>query len=250
MRHKLKPEDQPHLLVRSLCIDYAAGVTEQTHTHNWPQFLYARRGVIRAYVNGVLWFVPPRNGLWLPAHTPHNLQMLGAVQLRTLYFAPALAQATLPPGVLKVSGLLHEGLLRTCDLHTLDTRKTQHGNIAAVLIDEIKAAGRMALNLQMPVDKRAVKLTAYFVDSKAAFWPLPSLYAKAGLSRRTAERLFLKETGLPPARWRRMAMLSSGLSARANGARMEDAALLAGYKNCSTFCTAFSKTFGFTPGRV
>ncbi len=258
MRQKLTPDDQNHLSVRSLSVDYAAGSVLPAHTHAWPQFLYARTGAIRAHIENTLWLIPPRNGLWIPGGWAHELQMLGAVKLRTLYFSPSLMRDDLAllsaPGALKVCGLLHEAVLRTCVLHALDRRKAQHVILASLLAAEIHSAchstDRSALTLQMPKDARAKKLADKFIDPVFAHTNLAALCVDAGLSKRTAERVFHKETGLSPARWRRLVLLSCGLGACAAGASAEDAADLAGYQSRAAFCDAFSKTFGFPPGSL
>lgn len=79
---------------------------------------------------------------------------------------------------------------------------------------------------------------------------MDSLCVRAGLSRRTAERLFLVETGLPPAQWRRFVALTESLVSIAGGERIEHAAFSAGYQSRSAFSEAFTRAFGVPPGEA
>lgn len=242
--------DEAHLFVRSLAIDYAAGGREVRHRHKWPQFLYARSGAVRAEIGGKQWIIPPRRGLWIPAGAWHSLNMSSGLQLRTLYFSPAFASVRIEIGAVAVSGLLHEAILRVCEYGYLDIRNDANRCLGAIILSELQREDLSALALVLPSDIRARKLADLFLDDKPGGMDMATLCAKAGLSRRTAERLFLGETGLPPAQWRRFAALSEALVNIAGGDRIEHAAYSAGYQSRSAFSEAFSRTFGIAPSDV
>lgn len=75
-------------------------------------------------------------------------------------------------------------------------------------------------------------------------------FAAHGMSRRTAEQIFVRETGLAPARWRRLAQLSRGLASLAEGKDIDAAAELSGYRSRSGFFEAISQTFGMAPSEA
>ncbi len=242
-------------MFRSLSVNYAAGGAESEHSHGWAQFLYARTGAIRVEARNRLWVVPPRRGLWLPAGVVHRLRMLGAVELRTLYLRPEDVPQTLVPAtatrVIDVCGLLHEAILRICALRWLDERRVDDVHLAALVVAEIVVADSTSLHLVMPLDPRARRLADAMLAPQLETHPeLVDLYRTAGLSRRTGERLFKQETGLAPARWRRLAGLSRSLEHLVKGGRMESAVILAGYSSRAAFSAAFTKTFGFSPKSV
>ncbi len=247
MRQTLTVDDEPHLLIRSLSVNYGAGGSERIHTHVWPQFLYARTGVIQAEIEDTIWIVPPRRGLWIPVGKPHRLIMLGVVELRTLYCRQDIAVGKDDVRVFGVCGLLHEAVLRVCDLQWLDERDHKHKRLSALIIDEVTAATSDAIRLTMPIDPRARRLAQCFMDAGPDYAELAALYSAVGLSRRTGERLFRKETGLSPARWYRLARLSQGLAYLTKNGDIERAAEVAGYRSRGAFSDVFTKTFGFPP---
>ncbi|MEQ1653127.1 MAG: helix-turn-helix transcriptional regulator [Hyphomicrobium sp.] len=250
MRQSLTPDDEKHLIVRSLAIDYAAGGSEEGHAHAWPQFLYARSGAIRAEIYGKWWTIPPRRGLWIPASVRHRLFMSSRLQLRTLYFNPAFADERNEVGAVDVSGLLHEAILRVCERGNLDARNSADQNLAEIILNEVKHSGPSTITIAVPVDHRARELADLFMNREQRGASIDSLCVHAGLSRRTAERLFLNETGLPPAQWRRFVALTESLVSIAGGERIEHAAFSAGYQSRSAFSEAFSRAFGIPPSQA
>lgn len=247
MRQRLDRADEPYLFMRSLAVDYAAGGREESHTHAWPQFLYARRGAIRAEIDGRHWIVPTRRGLWIPARTPHRFSMSSRLQLRTLYFRPDQADPEQGAGVVPVSGLLHEAILRVCDQGALDERVDYDRCLGTLIRGEIRFDAPAPVTLLQPADPRAQRLARMFFSPAEAHVRLEALCARAGLSRRTAERLFQTECGLSPAHWRRLAVLSESLVEIAGGLSIDQAAVKAGYLSRTAFSEAFSLAFGFPP---
>ncbi|MDZ7685392.1 MAG: helix-turn-helix transcriptional regulator [Gammaproteobacteria bacterium] len=110
----------------------------------------------------------------------------------------------------------------------------------------------MRISLQMPVDARARRLAERLarvrLNDSISLPGIDRLCREVGLSRRTAERLFIAQTGLTPARWRRQARLNDSVVNIAGGMDIGEAALLAGYRSRSAFYGAFNRTFGFAPG--
>lgn len=233
--------------MRSLAIDYAAGGREDFHTHPWPQFLYARSGAVRADIGGQYWTIPPRRGLWIPTGVPHRLRMSSNLQLRTLYIRPSMASAQ-PVHVVNVSGLLHEAIIEVCSRGWLDDRIVIDCHLGALILHDLVRRDEAQMHLTRPSDRRAVRLAEMMTDRSLYSAPLGTLCVRAGLSRRTAERLFLAETGLAPSQWRRFAVLSEALVDIAGGVSIEHAAFAAGYQSRSAFSEAFTRAFGFPPG--
>ena len=73
--------------------------------------------------------------------------------------------------------------------------------------------------------------------------------AAVGVGRRTLERVFLAETGLPAGRWRQYRLLLRGLEEVADGATVQAASVIAGYRTPSAYVAAFRAAFGTTPAR-
>ena len=250
MRQNRTTADEPYLTIRSLAVDYVAGGREQSHRHRWPQLLYAIAGAVTARVGGRLWIVPPRHGLWIPAGTTHSLAMTQNLGLRTLYFRPGSSDLLDDVAMLRVDSLLHEAVIRSCEWGSLDERLPSEQALDALIRQELLQAQRTTYALQLPSDPRARQLADMMLVTGSIRQDsgLPALCREAGLSRRTAERLFIAETGLSPARWWRRARLIRSLAEIAGGASTEAASITAGYRSRSAFHDAFVATFGFAPG--
>src|SRR4051794_4134967 len=64
---------------------YEAGHRIEPHWHARAQFIFAVAGTMRVRTARHVWIVPPTRALWIPAHTVHEVQMYGVVQMRSLY---------------------------------------------------------------------------------------------------------------------------------------------------------------------
>jgi len=176
--------------------------------------------------------------------------MSSRLQLRTLYLRPDTTDPSREAGIVNVSGLLHEAILRVCERRFLDERLESDRSLGMIILGEMNWCDPGNLVLLYPRDPRARRLAGFFLDTALHDVPLDTLCARAGVSRRTAERAFQRESGLSPAQWRRFATLSEGLVRIAGGATVEQAALATGYQSRSAFSDAFSLVFGFPPSRA
>jgi AraC-like DNA-binding protein len=76
---------------------------------------------------------------------------------------------------------------------------------------------------------------------------LAQLSKTAGASKRTVERLFQKEVGMTFGKWRQQLRLLQAVRLLAEGAKVTQAALEAGYSSPSAFISGFRKALGTTP---
>ncbi len=240
--------DEPHLVIRALGVAYGAAGRVPSHRHDRAQLLYAKAGMLRAEVGLALWIIPPRRALWIPATVPHALTALGPVDLRTLYMVEGLVDWA-DVRVLQVTGLLHEAVLRAVALGGLDGREPDDRRLAELVGAELRDAASQPAALTMPTDARAHRLATLFLTTEQEM-SLEALLTRAGLSRRTAERLFRAETGLSPARWRQQARLVDSFEQLLSGAPVAEVALRAGYSSPSAFAAAFKSVIGSTPSAI
>jgi len=245
MRPVLTILDEQHFLIRSVSVDYSYGGFEERHSHNWPQLLYAQKGALRVHLDDDVYFLPPRRALWLPKKTPHEFFMSSDVELRTLYMRPDGFSKRLILYAINVTGLLHEAIIRVCEKQQLDDRSEADQHLYGVITHEIKNAEANEYNLVLPSDARARKLAERLLNFRGN---LKAALKGSGLNRRTAERIFLAQTGMSPAQWLRMARLSQSIIDLTNGDPIDEVATKAGYKSRSAFSHAFKAKFGFSPG--
>jgi AraC-like DNA-binding protein len=222
--------------------------TLPTHTHDWDQLTYATSGVLRVSTADASWVVPPHRAVWLPAGVAHTEQMFAPVSVRTLYFAPRIAK-TLPRAccTLNVSTLLRELILHVSRLGALDRRTPRHARLIGVLLDQMTDVAEVPLQLPLPRDARALRFAALLQAKPSHPGTVAALARKTGASRRTIERLFVHETGLTVAEWRRRLRLLHAVRLLAEGEPVTTVALEIGYSSVSAFISVFKRAFGATP---
>ncbi len=221
-----------------------------THTHGWDQLTFAAAGVLRVDTSEATWVVPPHRAVWVPAGIAHAEHMFAPVSMRTLYFAPGLASA-LPREcrTLNISSLLRELILHASRQGALDRRTPAHAHVIGVLLDQLAGVSSVPLQLPTPRDDRARRVASFLQEAPDDTASVAALARRAGASRRTIERLFVRETGMTMADWRRRLRMLHAVQLLAEGQPVTAAALAVGYSSVSAFIAVFKKEFGTTPAR-
>jgi len=201
------------------------------------------------------WMIPTARAVFIPARCAHAIRMWGTVEMRTVYFAPALTSFEYKEcQVVEVGPLLRELILRTVEIMGLDSRVAHDSRIIGLLEDEVKAAmasaGVSPLALPMPRDGHALAMAHHVLSQPTNLETVDELARQHGVARRTLERRFRDETGMSFGMWRQKARLLDSIRLLAEGKFVTDAALECGYSSVSAFIAAFKGTFGYTPGRL
>ena len=222
--------------------------TLTTHTHEWDQLTYATAGVLRVSTRDATWIVPPHRAVWVPAGVAHAEQMFAPVSVRTLYFAPRIAR-TLPRAccTLNISSLLRELILHVSRIGALDRQTPWHARLIAVLLDQMTEVSEVPLQLPLPRDARALRFASILQEAPGDTATVAALARQAGASLRTIERLFVRETGMAVAEWRRRRRLLHAVRLLAEGEPVTNVSMEIGYSSVSAFIAVFKKTFGATP---
>jgi AraC-like DNA-binding protein/quercetin dioxygenase-like cupin family protein len=228
--------------------DYSAGHRVRWHFHDRDQLLYASRGVMTVRTEEGTWVVPTHRAVWIPARVAHSISMSGSVAMRALYLSPGLAGA-LPRVccVVNVSPLLKELLLHACGVAALARRVPWQRHLIEVIIDQLDRIQMVPLQLPQPLDPRARRIAAALLADPGDRRPLDTICGAAGASKRTVERLFQEEVGMTPGKWRQQLRLMEALRLLAEGAKVTQAAVDAGYSTPSAFIAMFRKALGRTP---
>ena len=244
MRHR--PDGS--VWVRTFPLTMLHDHTLPAHTHEWDQLTYAAAGALRVSTADASWIVPPHRAVWVPAGIAHAEQMFAPVSVRTLYLAPRIARA-LPRecGTLNVSSLLRELILHVSRLGALDRRTPSQARIIGLLLDQLTGVSEVPLQLPLPRDARALRFASQLQAEPAARATVAVLARKAGASRRTIERLFLQETHMTVAEWRRRLRLLHAVRLLAAGEPVTTVSLEIGYSSVSAFIAVFKRAFGATP---
>jgi len=236
--------------ITTLTRDYPAGHVVPWHFHDFDQLVYASQGVMTVLTGNGTWVVPTQRAVWIPAGVPHTITMSGTVAMRTLYLRPRLAGA-LPRSccVVHTSALLKELILHACGSRTLGRRIQWQRHLVEVIVDQLRVIQTVPLQLPNPSDARALRIAEVLLADPSDRRPLAQICRLAGASKRTAERLFQKESGMTLGKWRQQLRLMQALRLLAEGAKVTHAALEAGYSTPSAFISMFRKSLGTTPAR-
>ncbi|MFT3888992.1 MAG: helix-turn-helix transcriptional regulator [Arachnia sp.] len=212
----------------------------------WDQLLFAASGSMRVTVGAGSWTVPPGRALWVPSGRRAVVENRFRVAVRTLYLDADLGAAPGAPAVVVVEGFARELVLHAIRSCPLEVDKPVDRALLTVLIDQLGRLREDALWLPEPTSRPARRAAEAIRRDPGL--PLPAVAAEVAVSRRTLERAFVAETGLPLGAWRRRSRVHSSLAYLAEGVSVVETAYAVGYSTPSAFVTAFAAECGRTPG--
>jgi AraC-like DNA-binding protein len=234
----------------TLSYEFDDGYVIVEHFHPEDQLVFASEGVMTVRTAQGIWVVPPLRAVWIPAETPHSVAMSGAVSMRTLYFAPRRIR---PLGtkcfVMNVSPLLRELILHACRYPRLRKDDPAQRRILEFIVDQLKAAHSIPLQLPQPSDSRAMRVAQALLAEPGKQGTLETLCEDCGASKRTIERIFIAETKMTFRQWRQQLRLLHAMRLLASGEKVTGAAMDAGYNSASAFLSMFRRQLGQTPRR-
>lgn len=228
--------------------DYPDGYRVPLHHHSRAQLLHARTGVVMITTAQGRWMVPPEHAMWIPAGVAHSVEMLGAVNMHSVYVTPD-AIAGLPEG-LRVVGLT--GLMASLILEAMASTQGSHASgraalVMGLLLHEIPNLPQRPLGLPFPAEPRLAALCRRFIEHPTPHATIDDWATSIGMSRRSFTRLFLRETGLSLSTWRQQACLFAALPRLADGEAVTSVALDLGYDSVPAFTTMFRRMLGKAP---
>ena len=218
------------------------------HWHDRAQFVFAVAGTMAVRTPRRAWIVPTSRALWVPARTVHEIQMYGAVEMRSLYLDDAAA-AAMPPScvVLEVTPLLRELVVRAAALAANYDENADDGLLMRLLVAEMRGLPHSALDLPLPESPDLMALCERILADLSTRRTCAGDADSMSTSSRTLYRRFLKETGITFARWKQQARLLESVQRLAQGAPVTTVALDLGYESASAFSTMFRRSLGIAP---
>jgi AraC-like DNA-binding protein len=234
--------------VIALGIDYPDRHATGPHRHRRGQLLYGSTGVVMVRTSEGTWMTPPQRGIWIPPGVVHDVRMLGAVTIRSLYVEPGSARG-MPERwqVIGVSPLMRALLAEAVALpkeYDLDGRD---GALMALLQHELRRLPPLPLSLPLPAHEALARRCRAFILRPTSHDTIDDWSRSLGLSRRSFTRLFRREIGLSFVEWRQKACLMAALPRLADGESVTSVALDLGYDNPAAFTTMFKRVLGLPP---
>lgn len=237
--------------IRSFGLDVGPGGLVPPQPRGWGHLVSLRSGVAELRCGRMRAFVTPGLAIWIPDGTPYALDMRAACRLRILY-----ADDTIAPlrafGPVAMTPLLRELVERAVQAGFLDPAQSRHRNVLSVLRDELASLrdANATSVLALPVDPALRDVAERLLAQPDDVRQIRDVAASAGMSLRTFERRFARETGLAPRDWVRRARLIAALASLATGASVTEAGFACGYSSISAFISAFRALHGVTPGSL
>lgn len=216
------------------------------HRHPWAQLAYPIRGAIRICAAGMAWVVPANRAVWIPPEIDHEVMVLGAVELRTLYIVSAAAPLPLDAcTVVDVSPLLRS-LGEAIAAGRGDTR---HRLMMQLALEEIRIARPLSLGLPLPRDRRLKALCDALMANPADDRGLAEWAEQVGASERTLARLFKSELETSFGAWRQQLRLAKAVDEISRGQALSQVAAAVGYASQAAFSAMFTRALGVPPSR-
>lgn len=218
------------------------------HSHDWDQLALISESPAIIETGSVYVVHPLLKGVWLPAGVEHSIYSPRRFYLHALYFEPGSLRTDSDPQVLGLDDLARELILFLCSAPRASQRGTRHAHALALLEELLPEARPESFSLPRPRHERARLLADYFAAQPNDGRSVEIIAAEiGGASLRTFERLFVEETGLSLAAWRRQSRLLTSLSLLAEGRSIGEVASAVGYESAAAFSTAFKQCFGTSP---
>ena len=245
---------QPHARVpalgsiRAFEEGYPEGGRIARHSHGLDQLALISGSAAIIETDAVYVVHPLLKALWLPAGVEHAVYSPRRFMLHSLYFPAGSLRSSAGPEVLGLDNLTRELILFLCAAPRPSQRDARHENALALLGQLLPLATAESFSLPRPVSARARKLADHFTSHPHDGRALEIVVAEVGgASLRTFERLFMEETSLSLAAWRRQSRMLASLSLLAEGQSMAEIAHAVGYDSPAAFSTAFKQCFGISP---
>ncbi|MFI5094569.1 MAG: AraC family transcriptional regulator [Candidatus Acidiferrales bacterium] len=247
---RFDPVGAPGALITTFRHDYPDGFVFGEHYHDSDQIIYGCQGVMTVETSRGMWVLPASRALWIPSGIPHAVRMAGEVSLRTLYLRPKLARG-LPREctVVNISPLLKELILYACQFEALNKRMQARRHLIEVILDILRSAETIPLQLPRPLDSRALKVADVLYSDPGSGVSTEELCTRTGACKRTIERLFQRDTRMTLGRWRQQLRLIHSMRLLAQGMKINSVAIEAGYRSPSAFILMFKSVLGTTPGQ-
>lgn len=218
------------------------------HSHEFGQLISATSGSMYVGTPGRVLLLSPAMLLWIPPDVDHWMRYGSNNVMRYVDVHPDEAvhvgrdcriMATTPLLSALMSGTVPEKSV---------TRHDDHNSaLHDLLRHELAAAPDIPLSIAIPQDQRIRRFAEAALNDPGMIDTIEDWLADVPASRKTVERLFIAETGMPPSRWLRHARVLHAISRLATGEKVSTVAFDMGYASSSAFSYMFRQTIGRSP---
>jgi len=228
--------------------DYPDGFVIAPHRHRRGQLISSVTGTLVLATPHGTWVMPPQRGMWIPPDTVHDVRIIGAAGMQSLYIEPGMTDG-LPDccQVVGITSFMRALIAEALELPLLYDLVGRAGALMTLIHHEMRHLPVLPLSLPLPRREDLAKYCRAFLKAPAAHVAIEKWCAALGMSRRTFTRVFRQETGLSFAAWRQQACLVAALPRLAAGETVTSVAMALGYDNPNAFTSMFKRLLGTPP---
>ncbi|WP_295464770.1 helix-turn-helix transcriptional regulator [uncultured Pseudomonas sp.] len=233
---------------------FAHGQVWPPHAHAQAHLMYTVNGVLEVSTEEGVWYVPPKQAIWIPPGVEHQARANGEATLQVIMIdlprelpSPQSATRMSATRMVLISPLLRELLrcLRRGDNTYGEADLGRH--VRALMLAELVFLEETALHLPALADRRLRTIQTSLHADPADDTALATWAQQLHLCSRSLARLFLKETGTSFSTWRQHTRLMLALPRLAAGEPVTRVALDLGYASPSAFTRMFRRVLGVSP---
>jgi AraC-like DNA-binding protein len=228
--------------------DYPDGHAIAPHRHRRGQLISSVAGTLILTTPQGTWVMPPQRGMWIPPDTVHDVRIIGAASMQSLYLEPEAAGG-LPTccQVVGISRFFRVLISEALELLLLYDLTGRAGALMTLLLHEMHQLPVLPLSLPLPSRAELANRCRAFLKAPMAHDAIEHWCEALGMSRRNFTRVFKQETGLSFVAWRQQACLVAALPRLAAGEAVTSVAMALGYDNPNAFTAMFKRLLGVPP---
>jgi AraC-like DNA-binding protein len=231
-------------------IELCPGGMVERHRHARGQIMLATTGVVTVSTQHRSWVISGPRGIWMPEGIAHSVVASTGAELRNLQVSRSIAPSLpVEPCVVAATPLFRELVISAVAGPNELSTDSRAAKIVDLLLTEFHPSEHAPLHLPEPTDIRLTRICRALQANPSDDRTLAEWAETAGGCARTLGRLFLKETGLTFAQWRRQLRLLDALVRLSQGQSVTSIALDTGYESPSAFIEMFRRVMGRTPGQ-
>ncbi|CAH0125687.1 HTH-type transcriptional regulator NimR [Microbacterium oxydans] len=218
----------------------------EPHVHAADQLALIPGGA-RVRVGDSRWHLHGDHFAWVPALVEHEMQMVGAEDMFSLYLEQSIR---LPQQRWGRPLVLPADPVGIAIVQSLCARQFHHARLdasLALLLEILSSTEESYDALAVPADPRARQVAEAILHDPQEQRDLADWSAALGVSSKTLHRAFLADTGLSFTQWRTRARVYAAERLLVDGTSVQETAEIIGYGTTTGFIKAFRQVFGSTP---
>ena len=227
-----------------------SGEHSDWHSHDFGQLISSVTGSMSVGTSDRVLLLSPAMAMWIP---PGALHWMRTSSNNEMLYVDVNRDESLRLGmecrIMSMTPMLSALMTATLPEEIADKTPTHIDTIHDLMRYEVMSARDVPLTLALPKDKRIRALAELALENPTQIVSVEGWLAGSAASRKTIERLFDSETGMPPSRWLRQAKVLHAISQLAEGEKVSTVAFDMGYESLSAFSHMFRQVMGDSPSK-